>query len=171
MNEPQRVLFSAAALLAVAGCGGGQAEIPQAVFATGEYQSLRFTTATTSAVHERGGTIPITFTVQNVGEKSVPYSFGGCDEFAVVAAAREDQPGQFIGPFNGCAGNIKVGSFSPGETRTFTLNWDAAVVSPGEYRVTAELSVYSLGGERFLDQDGIHYPQRLGAGPIAITVR
>jgi hypothetical protein len=164
-------------LLILAGCGGGSAQdTSRLVTTTGHHRSLEFTATTRSSYH-RGDPVTITFTVKNVGDQPVPYSFGGCAEYAATVKQDAQLVAGVKVPF-GCGGNVKSGSFEPGELHTFTLEWDqlrqdgaGQTVPTGQYAVQPELDVYNLGSEQFLGPNGVEYPEPLGAAPITIQIQ
>jgi hypothetical protein len=164
-------------LISLAGCGGGaNQDYSRAVTTTGQYKSLQFT-ATGRVRYHRGESIPITFTVKNVGTEPVSYDYGGCVEYGEIFKQGERVVAYITAPF-GCTGIVRSAVFEPGELHTFSLEWDQLrqdgsqqIVSSGKYTIQVALQVYNLGSESFLGPNGYHYPQVLGPEPITINIR
>jgi hypothetical protein len=156
-------------VMMLAGCGGGDGTgpAPAAVTSTRQYQSLQFT-LTTRTAFRRGETVPMTFTVKNVGSQTVT-AFLGPPE----ADAQVSQGGRQIWrwsdgkAFPAVVYNL---SFAPGESKTYQLDWDQKdsqgdAVPSGTYALKPWFNTGRINGVPVSPQ------QDLAAEPIEVVIR
>ncbi len=161
------VLGMAAVLLSLCGCGGGSGSdpAPQTVTTTGRVQSLAFSLTTQNAF-QRGEPVPLAFTVTNVGDQSVTYTFGGgsVHSFEVV----RDGVVVFRRPTAGGADYSEV-EFGSGMSFTISDTWNQVddqgqQVPPGKYQIQAFFRAGTINGVP------ISY-RTLSSGPVEVTIR
>ena len=153
----------------LAGCGGGDntEPAPTTVTSTGQYQSLQFT-LTTRTAFRRGETVPITFTVKNVGAQTVT-AFLGPPE----ADAQVSQGGRQIWRWSD--GKVFPAvvydlSLAPGESKTYQLDWDQKdsqgnLVPSGTYALKSWFTARRINGAPVSPE------QDLAAQPIEVVIR
>lgn len=151
------------------GCGGGDSRepTPTTVTSTRQYQSLQFTLATRTAFR-RGETVPLTFTVKNVGAQTVTTLLGPPE-----ADAQVNQGERRIWRWSDDKAFPAVVydlSLAPGESKTYPLDWDQKdgqgnAVPSGIYALKAWFNTGRIDGVPVSPQED------LAAEPIDVLIR
>lgn len=152
-------------LLLLAGCGGGGSSMGS----SRTFGTLEFVLTIPKTTFAPGETVPMTFTVRNSGSRAVITKHIGCEPAFLVYHDGQALKGT---PFCGIDEFFEV-TFSPGETKTYHLNWDQRsgdqeLQSPaGQYSITAWLDAIAV------DENQLTFTQarqELASNPVVFTI-
>ena len=128
----------------LAGCGEGDGTL-SAINSNNQSPrqvgSLEFTLMTTKATFTRGESVPLTFSVKNIGSQTEDARLGACDWFETKVSSGSQAVWQ-ESHTHGCGSVVQPVSIAPGETKTYTYDWpqtdeNRVQVPAGHYTLTS----------------------------------
>jgi len=155
--------------LSLTACGGGGDNSPVTVTTTRQFQSLQIS-LTTRRVARLGETVPITFTINNVGAGTITVMLGGAPD--AISQVKQGN----VEIWNWATGKAYPAvlpspqSIAPNETRTYDLSWDQKnnsgdQVLSGSYMINAWFNTASVNGNTVSPQTD------LAAEPITVAIQ
>jgi hypothetical protein len=155
----------------LAGCDGSEFVDGPVRSVPRQFGGLEFTLSAPKSRYARGENVPLTLSVKNLGTQTLTAHFGR----PVAQVLQVKQGSQVIWEFpQGTAGVGMTLQFAPGETKTFTENWDqfrnqpGPTVPSGIYSVEAWLNSLQIGSTLYTQEEA---QAQLKANPISVTIQ